>query len=274
MAHNPIIYAIVRTKTLHVLRQFSSTRAGQVLRFLLDARQLTINNNPLDLSTAKFDSIDYSHNNLQNISLCGVSLSHALFNQAQLIELNLKETTLHYTNFSRANINKTDFSFSSIHNADFSFTKLIEPNFAHVSLINTTFIKSHIEFGLVFNTHLTEVNFDSSVINKSQFYKAITNDQVRHQKFFSAASTSTILNNGDFRNVTFYASHLHNVSFINASFEDATGLFMYTHLTNVNFYQVKDISIDALVGKTFHLENITLPNGTLYTYFNFYYSSL
>jgi hypothetical protein len=43
LTDDPIIHVIVRTKTLHVLRQLNSIRAGQLFRFLLDARHLTNN---------------------------------------------------------------------------------------------------------------------------------------------------------------------------------------------------------------------------------------
>ncbi len=193
LTNDPIIHVIVRTKTLHVLRQLNSIRAGQVFQFLLDARQLTNNKNPLDLSTALFNNIDCNHYNLQGISLRGVNLSHALFNYALLNETNLSKTILHYTDFNKASIQKTDFDradieeanfteshirkthfdFPSIRHSDFSSAEIHSTTFSHMSLVNTTFVKALIQYIDFDSTNLTKVIFDSNSIHQYGFIKSM-----------------------------------------------------------------------------------------------------
>ncbi|CAF1294465.1 unnamed protein product [Rotaria sordida] len=81
---------LARAKTLAVIRQLDPSRNIELIRFLYEAGQLSTGKNPLDLSTARLNNIDFSsfsNLNMSRLSLSGAHLSNSSFAHIQLLNM-------------------------------------------------------------------------------------------------------------------------------------------------------------------------------------------
>ncbi|CAF1216382.1 unnamed protein product [Rotaria sordida] len=104
--------AMVRGKTLALIRELDTVRKGQLIRFLYDAGLLTNGEQPLDLTDAELDHIDLSSTtpNIQimyGLALSNVYLRNASFVQRDMTNGNFSGTRLTGANFSYSITNPT-----------------------------------------------------------------------------------------------------------------------------------------------------------------------
>ncbi|CAF1270011.1 unnamed protein product [Rotaria sordida] len=101
---------LTRAKTLAAIRQLDPSRNVELIRFLYEAGQLSTGKNPLDLSTAQLNNIDFSsfsNLNISGLSLSGAYLSNSSFAHSELFNMDFiwsftkkyHKTTNNYTSF-------------------------------------------------------------------------------------------------------------------------------------------------------------------------------
>ncbi|CAF3952966.1 unnamed protein product [Rotaria sordida] len=141
---NPLTAALARAKTLNVIGQLGSNRSRQLIEFLHDAKQMTTDDKPLDLSGAQLNKLDFRGSSAlhtrKKLSLVGISLNEATFEGLQIDGWDFTAASLNGANFRYCNISNTMFDQTSLIGADFSFSQLdlIIFNYAQVRLESWT----------------------------------------------------------------------------------------------------------------------------------------
>ncbi|CAF1323180.1 unnamed protein product [Rotaria sordida] len=110
---NPLTAALARAKTLNVIGQLGSNRSRQLIEFLHDAKQMTTDDKPLDLSGAQLNKLDFRGSSAlhtrKKLSLVGISLNEATFEGLQIDGWDFTAASLNGANFRYCNISNTIF---------------------------------------------------------------------------------------------------------------------------------------------------------------------
>ncbi|UJR16104.1 hypothetical protein I4U23_003016 [Adineta vaga] len=123
---------VIRTKTLHALRQLDPARKILLIQLLIDSGvQNRINISHADLSSLVFTPGSF-YNHLQfvnvvarNITLQRVSLHQSNFSYSILDESSFLESNCSQTDFSYASLQRTDWTNTDVSQAMFNYSNLL-----------------------------------------------------------------------------------------------------------------------------------------------------
>lgn len=126
---------VIRTKTLHALRQLDPARKLLLIQLLIDSGvQNRINISHADLSSLIFIPGSY-YNQLQfanviarNVSLKRVSLYQSNFSYSIMDESSFQQSNCSYADFSYASLQRTDWTNTDVTQAVFNYSNLLGAN--------------------------------------------------------------------------------------------------------------------------------------------------
>ena len=201
---NPISAALTRAKTLNVIGQLGSNRSRPLIEFLHDAKQLTTKNNPLDLSGAQLNGIDFSGPSglhiRRNLSLVGIHLNGAVFKDLEIFQWDFTAASLNGAIFRNCNITNTIFDRASLINADFSFSYLDMNTFSNADLTMSNFHAATARSSLFNDAILIKANF-SNVVSHAKSIE-------RHLRFNYSNLISTTFRNAHLTRVYFHLCNM------------------------------------------------------------------
>ena len=254
---NPVVSTIARAKTLTAIRQLDSARNSYLIKFLYESKQLINGENPLDLSDAELNEIDFTnlknyHQNIQNLSLAGALLRNSSFAYVDLSNANFSGADLTNARFERSKLNNADMSRSIIVRADFSRTDLTNTNFdgtqsrrasfRDAQAMKASFVKGQMESADFLLCKCQETNFQNAFLEKADFSRAFL-----HQSSFLSANL---------QRANFSFAHLVNTSLKSARLQSADFLHSYcegtlfkdAQLTATHFFRtlLKELSLTNL----------------------------
>jgi hypothetical protein len=126
---------VIRTKTLHALRQLDPPRKILLIQLLIDSGiQNRINISHADLSSLIFppgsfyDRLQFMNVVARKISLKHVSLYQSNFSYSILDESSFHDSNCSYADFSHASLQKTDWINTDVTQAIFNYTNLLGAN--------------------------------------------------------------------------------------------------------------------------------------------------
>ena len=145
------ISLIIRTKTLHALRQLDPARKILLIQLLIDTSvQNRINISHADLSSLIFFPGSF-YNQLQfvnviarKITLKRVYLYQSNFSYSILDESSFQESNCSYTDFSYASLKRTDWTNTDVTQAIFNYTNLSGANITPQQLATTQSLRGAI----------------------------------------------------------------------------------------------------------------------------------
>ncbi|CAF3002386.1 unnamed protein product [Rotaria sp. Silwood2] len=247
--------ALGRAKTMHILRMgIGSIRSSQIIHFLYDAGQLTVNQNPLDLSNAPLDGIYLTGSSMNSLSLVrtrlinasfiGLDVSNGNFVGAYLKNANFSGANCTNVDFQQANLFQSDFSSAILTNAKFDHNDLAYSTLANTSLINVKFHSANLSYTTLASSDCTNATFEQTILIKSDFsYATLTQTQFRQVNLLGA--TFSFAKSEDFHGwgCLFNSSQLERSNFTQTDLYSLT--FINCNITKSIFYQsqVKFISI-------------------------------
>ncbi|CAF1101567.1 unnamed protein product [Rotaria magnacalcarata] len=152
LTNNSIIAIIARAKTLNAVRQLDQSRNTQIIRFLYEARQLTVTQelSALDFSTAEHHDIDFRDLAINKTKLPKISLNGVFLKNATFIGIEMENV-----NFSSAEFDNTSFSSTYLFNVIFSYTRFINVNFSSAEFRSVNFSSAELNNG---SFHLARLN--------------------------------------------------------------------------------------------------------------------
>jgi uncharacterized protein YjbI with pentapeptide repeats len=164
---DPRIAAMVRGKTLALIRELDTVRKAHLIRFLHEAGQLTNGQQPLNLADAELDDIDL--NVASSIrAMHGLALPYTYLRNASFIRRHLTNG-----NFSGAYLIGAQFSHSVADQVDFSGAILDNTSFTGAILVNASFVDSK-GYGVQFErANATGANFSRAKLEASSFVQSM-----------------------------------------------------------------------------------------------------
>ncbi|CAF1545786.1 unnamed protein product [Adineta ricciae] len=247
---NPISAALGRAKTLNVIGQLGSNRSRPLIEFLHDAKQLTTKKNPLDLSGAQLNGIDFRGATglytRQNLALIGVHLNDAIFENMEIFQWDFTSTSLNGANFRNCNITNTIFDRASLIGADFSSSYLDMNTFSNVDLSMSNFHTSIIRSSYFHDANLIKANFsniisDAKSIDRhlrftySNLISTTFRDAYLSKVYFRLCNmTYTDLSRTTIWNTLFFGSVLAFTSIVNSTLPLRLSSFPYANLSHAD----------------------------------------
>ncbi|CAF1465272.1 unnamed protein product [Rotaria sp. Silwood1] len=262
----PTIAAVARARSLNVIRQVGPRRSLQLLKFLYDAEQLTVGNNPLDLSTAYLNEIDFTRTSMNKVSLHGVDIVNGTFANRHLDSWDLTESNLTGAIFSGCSLNNMYFYKTTLIKANFSHTKLVSTTFNQSDLTDTTFVGvsgSEIMFNYVklvradfSNARIDEVGYTTSNLVNANFCQA----KLVPSSFTMCNMTRTNLYGADLRYSKLVGTVLEYANLVRA---DLTNIdFGWVDLSYANLTDAKGLNEHSF-DQVLSIHHAVLSNGTL-----------
>jgi uncharacterized protein YjbI with pentapeptide repeats len=201
---NSGIAALSRSKTLHILRiGIGPIRAGQIIQYLYDAEQLNASNNPLDLSYAPLNGINFNGLPMRSLYLVRTRLSNASFTNLDIS----------YGNFSGAYMIGTNFSWADCSNTDFTGTNLFKTDFSNAILTNATFTKTKLSRSTFINANISYATFRSADLSYTNLSHTNCTDTI----FYKTKMISSDLSYAILVRTKFYQTNLTETTFSNAT---------------------------------------------------------
>lgn len=185
---NPVIAALVRAKTLTLVRQLDPIRNSHLIRFLYEAGQLTDGDEPLDLSTAELNNIDLStrtrNSQMHRLYLSGTFLNNASFAHQDLTKANFRQSQLNGAIFKNAILHDVNFAESTLDYSDLS----------HAQLLNVNAVRSSFNQATMVSAKFTSANFSFATLANIDATKSIGNNAyfIHSDLSFSKFSSATL----------------------------------------------------------------------------------
>jgi uncharacterized protein YjbI with pentapeptide repeats len=296
---NPTLAVIARAKTITAIRQLDVSLKTYIVQFLYEAKQLTSGANPLDLSDAELNEVDFTinntfHRNLRNLSLAGAFLRNSTFSYRDLTNADFSDADLTNARFigcvldsadlSHTIIVKTDFSKARLIGARFDKTQARRTVFRNTIAINATFTEGDMELVDFFacdcknvdfrNTRMQNSDFSTAQLHQTRFYNA----NLVRVNFFSAILqdsnlTAARLNGANLtkskcKRATFTKTTLVAAHFVQASLIDVD--FTSLEMSDVDFSGA-DLTLATLSHTNLHNAKF---NGTITILTNFSFASM
>ncbi|CAF1049405.1 unnamed protein product [Adineta steineri] len=291
LTNDYVTRTIVRAKTLAIIRQLDPIRNVELIRFLYEAGQLTRNRNPLDLSTAQLQNIDFRNAlywNMPGLSLVGTHLFNASFDHNTLVDIDFRRSNLTGVNFTMASLRsctfdnalleKTIFTNSIMCKVSFKDAKLIDTNFINATVKEADFSGTELPYTNFSNAHLRRV-FTGTSFNGTRFLNTTmrnsncTDIDLTSGQFIDSSFDNTIFSNATADYATFTRCKMSSVDLTGARLKNTW--FSYTNLQNANFIDVNvnginfshtDLFnakiIDIQLLNAISIRGSRLPNGT------------
>ncbi|CAF1217521.1 unnamed protein product [Rotaria sp. Silwood1] len=267
--------ALARAKTLHILRMgIGSIRSSQIIHFLYDAGQLTVNHNPLDLSNAPLDGIHLSDSSMNSLSLVRARLSNAFFVGLDISNGNFSGAYLKNANFSRANCMNVDFQQANLFQSDFSNAILTKARFDHndvayskfinTILVNAIFHSTDLSYATFTSSDCTNAIFEETVLIKSDFsYTTLTRTQFRRLNLWGTTFSFSKADTFPGMGCLFDSVQLERSNFTQVNLQSMT--FINCNMTKSIFYQsnLQYISISYSEATNIDFTNAILYKGQL-----------
>jgi uncharacterized protein YjbI with pentapeptide repeats len=198
LTNDPLTAILARAKTVTAIQQLDSPRNTYLIRFLYEAKQLTTGANPLDLSDAELDGIDFSSETIIYRKLCNLSLPGALLRNASFSKRDLS-----YANFSGANLDGAQFLMTKMNNADLS----------GASIVRTDLSSANLEYTRFDHVHSRRTQFRFAQVANATFFKSSLLQAV----FISSNCVNASFHSADLEHADFTKANLKGVVFINAN---------------------------------------------------------
>ncbi|CAF1263741.1 unnamed protein product [Adineta steineri] len=173
LTNDYVTRTIVRAKTLAIIRQLDPIRNVELIRFLYEAGQLTRNRNPLDLSTAQLQNIDFRNAlywNMPGLSLVGTHLFNASFDHNTLVDVDFRRRVFTGTSF-----NGTRFLNTTMRNSNCTDIDLTSGQFIDSSFDNTIFTNATADYATFTRCKMSSVDLTGARLENTWF--AYTNLQ-------------------------------------------------------------------------------------------------
>ncbi|CAF4149608.1 unnamed protein product [Rotaria magnacalcarata] len=255
LSSNPIIFSLVRAKTLNVIEQIGPIRTVYLLMFLYGAGQLSIGESSLDLTEARLDNIDLRNQrnlvkiflngaHLHGASFIGQNISYGNFTNAYLYRANFSGSTCIGTIFNGAYLVEADFSYSNIRNASF-----IEVNMRRATFYKTIGKNTHFQFTQMQETNFSDAVFDCILINTRGFFDSnlaasdFRRARLSQCQFVYCNMTQIDFSATDLRIANLTASIISYGSFDNA---DLGGAILWA--TNLSYANLSTVQCSGSVG--------------------------
>ncbi|CAF1502401.1 unnamed protein product [Adineta ricciae] len=244
---NPIINALARAKTLHVIRSVGVERSTRLIQFLFDAGQLTRGHHqqPLNLSGAILHRINMSAANdlisMSNLSLAGIHMNEATFVGQDLSFWNFTGALLNYANFSRSNCKQTIFDRSSMVGADFSHATLDKASFRRADLTSASFAHSSGERCIFYSASLSNSTFCEARMGFGNFHQSNFNQANLEKAYMSGSS----------------------FAFASLLYARMNGIYLlFANLSYSNMFGAECMESQCRLQDALSLLHAVLPNGT------------
>ncbi|WP_027268839.1 pentapeptide repeat-containing protein [Leptolyngbya sp. PCC 6406] len=163
--------AVVRAKTIALVRELDKERLSALLQFLGDSNILiNVPLENLDLSGVKLKNVDFSESCIKNVDFSGASLENISFCEASIQNVSFINSDLKNVNFSRANFKDIRFQFSDIKGVNFSGSRLNDISFEHSCFSETNFSEAvlvQVLFIMLYG--FKDVSFQKARLDKVSF---------------------------------------------------------------------------------------------------------
>ncbi|CAF1518023.1 unnamed protein product [Didymodactylos carnosus] len=218
---NNIIATVIRANTLIVLRRLDPKRKRLIIQFLYEAKLITKDNNPVDLSDAELNNVDFTNSIFNSIKLTGVYLINSTFVNTQLTNSDLSSSYLKQANFQYAKITDCNFNYTHLQQAQFSQSNiaygsfyqsnLTLANFSSCEIFNSTFISADLNSSIFLSCGIDKVDFSSAQL----LYTRALMSNIRSIKIDgSTLFQSTIFTQCELFDIDFSKAHFHETHFI------------------------------------------------------------
>lgn len=213
----------------------------------------------------------FTSRELTGLSLPGVDLTKALFDNARIISANLISSTLDDALLNKAFIKDSNFSNASMRLADFSRSELYNTELKKVIATGSTFSRaegnssnfSQAQLDLVdFNravfvdSNFTQANLNNSIMGKASFSNCIFEDA----KLTSVDATEASFSDSNFTNATL-SGNFTDTNFQKCDMKNAQ--FSGADLTNANLTGSLNFDPASYIGVIY--ANTIMPDGTART---------
>ncbi len=272
---NPTISSLARAKTLNVIEQVGPIRAAHLVMFLYGAGQLTIGEQPLDLTNAYLNNINLqSQRTLINIHLAGAYLNNAVFDDQNVSYANFQGAQLNNASFKRSICIGTVFDNAHLVAADFSHADITNARFVKVDLRRSMFHKTtgsnpRFQYARIQESNFSDVNWHFERLGSSGFIDsnlAVSNfhrANLTECRFLYCNLTQADFLDGDLRRADMTGSYMSSASFINT--EIGFALLYGTNLSYANLTVLRCTGTERNISacklkEALTLENAHLPN--------------
>lgn len=216
---------LIRARTLSTLDMLDGKQKGYLLRFLVEAELLDIDQPYLDMRRA---------------NLRGLVLEPGLYSNFKLDAVNLDNAALAWCHFQDVQLNSI-----SMMNADLEKTELISAGLDYILLNHSDLYKANLSKARMIKANLQDANLEDSklneaIINRANFRGANMSRIEAKMADFSSSDLSFTnlkkanLEEANLTNVNFYGANLRNANLTNV---DLTG----SNITNRQIRQAKSI---------------------------------
>ncbi|CAF1255354.1 unnamed protein product [Adineta steineri] len=281
LTNDYVTKTIVRAKTLAIIRQLDPIRNVELIRFLYEAGQLTRNRNPLDLSTAQLQNIDFRNAlywNMPGLSLVGTHLFNASFAYNTLVDVDFRRSNLTGVNFTMTSLRSCTFDKALLEKTIFTHSTMCKVSFKYVKLIDTNFANATVTKADFSGAELPNTNFSNAYLMSANFTGArLTNTDFTNATLISAMFRETLISNSTFiythASETFFTdtfmfnNHFESVSFSHCFFHCYRLCYYHSIIFNnsiirrANFFHVQmgsstiinsDLSLGVFTGTSFN----------------------
>jgi uncharacterized protein YjbI with pentapeptide repeats len=243
--------ALARAKTLNVIGQLGSSRSRNLIEFLYDAKQLTTKDDPLDLSGAQLNGIDFSGPSglraRQKLSLVGIYLNEAIFEGLEIFGWDFTSASLNGAVFRHCNITNTSFTRASLIGADFSFSYLDLNTFSRADLSMSNFHavvarSSIFEDAILIGANFSNVEFHPMGTDRQLHFKysnlvsATFRDALLFKIHFRLCNMTKVdLTRANIIDTSFFGSVLAFATIVDNKYPLKFSSFQYANLSHANF---------------------------------------
>ncbi|CAF4091361.1 unnamed protein product [Adineta steineri] len=269
LTRNPTVAIIARAKTLTAIRQLDSSRNSYLIQFLYEAKQLFSDANPLDLSNAELNAVDFNinknvHQNFRKLSLAGALLRNSSFYFSDLSYANFSKADLTGAKFEKTILNNADMSNSTIVRADFSGSQLSKSNFTYTQSRLSIFTNAHALYANFTQSNMEAVDFSRCNCRDVDFTEATMVRGIFHTAHLDRSRfIASIVPRANFYNARLIGSNLSNARLQSTNFSKSIcdgAIFSKVDLINASFLQakIKDLDLSNL-----NLQNIDFSGADL-----------
>ena len=163
------VRAVARTVTLTTLRRLDGERRAEVLRFLIEARLVTIKDPRVVLDGAELSSAELNLANLEGANLEGADLSDASLPGASFGAATLKHATLSYANLDGAGLEGVDLDSAQLLGTDLQNAELEKADLEGADLSLANLEKADLSGANLEGANLQDADFSHAILVAARF---------------------------------------------------------------------------------------------------------
>jgi uncharacterized protein YjbI with pentapeptide repeats len=237
------IQTLARARTLNVLEALDSRRRGSIVRFLYEARLISIERPIIQLSGANLTGSQLANSILQSVHLSRADLENANLTRASLVQANLSRADLREADLSWADLRGTDLSRAYLREANLSRAELRGANLSEADLRRANLIEAYLREANLSRAGLGEANLSRANLSGANLGEA----DLRYAFLDGANLRDAHLSRADLRRANLIEADLGEADLGEADLSGAEGI------TN-----------EELEQQTASLAGAIMPNGQKY----------